>query len=151
MKKKKYTSSKTTGNKTESIARDWLSKYNCKQEDTMRNTRTRSKGSIDFEGDRVAIEVKHFTKLLTFKYKSNIHDLHWDQVEYLNKQSIKGKVSGILITEDNKTFYFIDISSFMMWWVDCNRKSINTDIAKNIGVQVHNKQELELTIDRLLL
>jgi len=151
MKKKKYTSSKTTGNKTESIARDWLSKYNCKQEDTMRNTRTRSKGSIDFEGDKVAIEVKHFTKLLTFKYKSNIHDLHWDQVEYLNKQSIKGKVSGILITEDNKTFYFIDISSFMMWWVDCNRKSINADIAKNIGVQVHNKQELELTIDRLLL
>ena len=151
MKKKKWEHAKTKGNKTESIAKDWLSKYNCKQEDTMRNTRTRSKGSIDFEGDKVAIEVKHFTKLLTFKYKSEVHDIHWSQLEYLNKQLLKGKVSGLLITEDNKTFYFIHISSFMMWWVNCNRKSINVDIAKNIGVEIHNKEELELAIDRLLI
>jgi len=34
MKKKKWEHAKTKGNKTESIVKDWLSKYNCKQEDT---------------------------------------------------------------------------------------------------------------------
>jgi len=150
MKKKKWQHAKTVGNQTESIASEWLSKYNCKQEDTMRNTRTRSKGSIDFEGDTVAIEVKHFTGLLTFKYKSEDHDIKWSQIEYLNRKSTEGKVSGLLITEDNKTFYFIPMCSFMIWWIDCNRKSINADIADNIGAEVHNKQELELIIDRLL-
>ncbi len=151
MKKKKWQHAKTVGNQTESIASEWLSKYNCKQEDTMRNTRTRSKGSIDFEGDKVAVEVKHFTTLLTSKHKSEEHDTKCSQIEYLNKQELKGKVSGLLITENNITFYFIPMNGFMMWWIDCNRKSINADIAKNIGIEIHNKQELELIIDRLLI
>jgi len=49
MKKKKWEHAKTKGNKTESIAKDWLSKYNCKQEDTMRNTRRNAKYFVNGE------------------------------------------------------------------------------------------------------
>lgn len=146
--KKKFKHAKTVGNETESIVTPWLSDYNCKQEDTMRNTRTRSKGSIDFEGDTVAIEVKHFTKLLTFKYKSEDHDIKWSQIEYLNKKHVESKVSGLLITENNQTFVFIPISSFIKWWIDIKRKSISIDIAKEIGYIITCKDDLKRVIDR---
>lgn len=132
---KKYKSSKTTGNETEAIIEQWLIQAGIpyKREDTMRNTRTRNKGSIDFVGDNFAIEVKKYTKLLTFKLGSNTHDLHWQQIEYLNKEYIKGKVAGIVITEDNKEFIFIHIRDFLFWWANTTRKSINRDIALDIG------------------
>jgi len=150
VKKKKWQHAKTVGNKTESIVSTWFSELgiNIKQEDTMRNTRTRNKGGIDFENDSIAIEVKHFTKSLTVKYKSEDHDLKWSQVELLNKKAIKGKISGLLITEDNETFYFIGIVNFILWWVDCKRKSINADIAKEIGYVVKCKEDLKRIIDR---
>jgi len=146
---KKYKHAKTVGNETESIVESWYQEAGIlyKREDTMRNTRTRSKGSVDFESDTSAVEVKKFTKLLTFKYKSEDHDLKWSQIEYLNKQEIKGKVAGILISENNIEFVFIRISNFIKWWTDNTRKSINLDIAKSIGCVVLNSKDLKKALE----
>lgn len=149
MKTKKYKHAKTVGNETESIVECWYQEAGIpyKREDTMRNTRTRSKGSVDFESENMAVEVKKFTKLLTFKYKSEDHDISWSQIEYLSKQHNKGKVSGLLITEDNETFVFIRISNFLKWWIDVKRKSINIDIAKEIGYVVRNSEDLKRVLE----
>jgi len=145
VKKKKYISSKTKGNITEKIISDWLTELGLKhiQEDTMKNTRTRSKGSVDLQGDTFALEVKYFTGSLTYRYGSNkSHKLHWDQVEYLSRTYNNGKVSGLIITSDNETFYFIHIRDFLMHWIKTKRKSINLDIASKIGVRITNSKEL---------
>jgi len=147
---KKYKHAKSTGNETESIVEKWFQELGvpCKRENTMANTRTRSKGSVDFIGDTFAIEVKHFTKLLTFKYKSEDHDIKWSQIEYLSKAS-EDKVRGLLITEDNITFIFIHVNNFIKWWIDINRKSINIDIAKSIGYAVTSKEDLKRVIEKV--
>lgn len=132
---KKYKHAKTLGNETESIIEQWFIEAGIpyKREDTMRNTRTRNRGFVDFVGDNFAIEVKKYTKLLTFKLGSNTHDLHWQQIKYLNKECLKGKIAGIVITEDNQEFIFIHIRDFLFWWAKTTRKSINRDIALDIG------------------
>ncbi len=141
----KWKSSKTVGNETEAIVETWLQALNIpyKRENTMLNTRTRNKGSVDFVGDTFAIEVKRFTKLLTFKPLSNVHDLHWDQITFLSRERIKGKIAGILITEDNTEFVFVSIDNFLKWYRDCTRKSINMTIAKSIGYVVTSEQDLK--------
>lgn len=144
MKKHKYISAKTQGNKTEAIVESWLQELGIqyKQENTMRNTRTRSKGGIDFLGPDIAIEVKRFTKYLTFKVNSNVHDLHWEQICILFKAYRSGKKAGILITEDDETFLYIPIQSFMSWFSDNTRKSITFDIGAKIGHIVCNAEDL---------
>jgi len=148
--KNKYVHAKTAGNITESIVEKWLqaSAIDYKQENTMKNTRTRSKGGIDFEGSLIAIEVKKFTKLLTFKLKSDDHDIKWSQIEYLSKAKLKGKVAALLITEDNETFYFIHIRDFLFNWLHNTRKSINIDIANKIGAKCTNAEQLNDIIER---
>lgn len=144
MKKHKYIHAKTQGNRTEAIVESWLQELGIKykQENTMRNTRTRSKGSIDFLGPTIAIEVKKFTKRLEFSFKAENRDLKWSQLEELNKQRLKGKQSGLLITEDTESFIFIPVQNFLEWWSDNTRKSITFDIGAKIGHIVCNSEDL---------
>jgi len=144
MKKSKYISAKTAGNRTEAIVESWLQELGIqyKQENTMRNTRTRSKGSVDFIGPDIAIEVKRFTKYLTFKVNSNVHDLHWDQICILYKAYHAGKKAGILITENDEDFLYIPIECFMEWFSNNTRKSITFDIGAKIGYVVRNTEDL---------
>jgi hypothetical protein len=149
MKNKKWQSAKTVGNETESIVKTWLIElgYNFRQENTIANTRIRCKGSVDFTSDTFAIEVKRFTKLLTFKIGSEIHDLKWSQIEILNKACMNGKTAAILITEDNVEFYFINISTLLLWICNNSRKSINSTIAKEIGYIIKDKEDLKRVLE----
>jgi len=149
MGKKKYKHAKTTGNTTESIVEAWFKALNmpCERENTMLNTRTRNKGSVDFVGDTFAIEVKHFTGLLTFKAGSEQHDLHWSQIGILNKARLNGKIAAILITENDIDFLFIRIESFLNWYRNNSRKSINFEIGKTIGYIVRNEKDLKRVME----
>lgn len=144
MKKSKYISAKTQGNRTEAIVESWLQELGIqyKQENTMRNTRTRSRGGIDFLGPAIAIEVKKFTKRLEFSFRAENRDLKWSQVEILNRERLQGKCSGLLITEDNERFIFIPIQNFLDWWSNNTRKSITFDIGAKIGHIVCNAEDL---------
>jgi len=147
--KKKYKSSKTFGNETEAIIEGWFNALGlpCKRENTMSNTRTRVKGSVDFTSDIMAIEVKKFTGLLSFKANSNVHDLHWDQVGILNKARMNGKIAALIITEDNINFLFIRIENFLKYYCDTTRKSINFEIGKTIGYVIKNKEDLKRVME----
>ena len=149
MKKNKYISAKTQGNITESIVESWLQELGIKykQENTMSNTRTRSKGSVDFTGPNIAIEVKKFTKSLSVKILSEDHDVKWSQVCILSREHTKDKKSGLLITEDNISFIYIPIGSFLKWLSDTKRKSITFDIGAKIGYIVRNSEDLKRVLE----
>lgn len=144
---KKYRHAKSKGNDAEKIVKTWLQEIGetFTQEDTRRG---KTKGTIDFEGANIGIEVKVFTGLLTYKLGSQIHDIHFDQICYLYKKRFE-KVCGFLITEDTETFYFIPIMDFMTNLVNSTRKSINVDIAEKIGYKVTNSRELKNVLDEL--
>jgi hypothetical protein len=144
MKKSKYISAKTAGNRTEAIVESWLQELGIqyKQENTMRNTRTRAKGGIDFLGPDIAIEVKRFTDRLEFRILKENRDVKWSQVCILSREHTKGKKAGLLITENNEDFIYIPIGSFLKWLSDTNRKSITFDIGAKIGYIVRDAKDL---------
>jgi len=146
---KKYRHAKTVGNTTETIVEEWFKALNIPvtRENTMSNTRTRVKGSVDFTSDLLAIEVKRFTKSLSFKVNSEDHDLKWSQIGILNKARMKGKLAALLITEDDVNFLFIKIENFLHWFSNNNRKSITYDIGLQIGYVVRNKDDLKRALE----
>lgn len=139
----KYRHAKTQGNEAESIIESWLqlAGVEFKRENTQKGRR---KGSVDFEGELICFDVKKYTDRLTVSFKSEQHDIKWSQIEYLFEN--KNKVSGLICTEDCLTFYFVDISVFISWWIESNIKHLKTSDIENMGVKMACWEDLRRVV-----
>lgn len=143
MRTSKYLSSKVVGNELENEVKELLiaSGIPFKQESTVNMARKRVKGSVDFilENPIGFIECKKFTQRITFKYKSEDHDIKWSQIEFLHRKYLEGYLAGFILKEnsDNRLI-FVCISDFMRRWINVSSKSINVKQALSIGRIITN-------------
>lgn len=133
--------SKTVGNDLENQVKKLLehSKIPYVQEHTVNIKGTRTKGSVDFilKNPVGYIECKCFTKRISFKLKSEIHDIKWSQVEFLYKKHLEGCFSGFIFKEhtDNRLI-FVHVSDFIFHWTNTLAKSFNLREVLNMGIVV---------------
>ena len=135
----KYRHAKTQGNEAENIIESWLqlAGVEFKRENTQKGRR---KGTVDFDGELICFDVKKYTYRLTFAFKSDAHDIKWQQIEYLYQN--RNKVSGLICTEDCLTFYFVDISVFISRWLETSTKHLKSSEIDDIGVKITCYEDL---------
>ncbi len=146
MKAKRY-KAKQVGNDLETEVAKLLDEASIPylQESTVSSGRKRVKGSVDFvlKNPIAYIECKAYTKSISYKYDSEIHDIHWSQLLILHKKHIEGYVSGLILKENtDKRLYFIRIEEFMKNWLVSSKKSLNLADVQRIGSEIGNIREL---------
>jgi len=115
------------------------------QESTVSSGRKRVKGSIDFtlKNPIAYIECKAYTKSISYKYDSEIHDITWSQLLILHKKHKEGYTSGLILKENtDRRLYFIRIEDFMSNWITSSKKSLNLADVQRIGTEVIDIREL---------
>lgn len=139
MRKKHFLrNSKAVGNDFESLILKMLDDAGIPyiQESTVTGSKKRVGGGVDISTKNPIcfFECKRYTKLLSFKFGSEDHDLKWSQIQILMKKRNEGHLSGLLLQEaSNDEIVFVEITAFMLWYANNTRMSINSVISKQIG------------------